>query len=202
MDPRAQDILDFWFGPASDPDFGKYREVWFASGAGPEFDAQCRDACLRHLENAKAGEFDNWAEDPRSSLALLVLCDQIPRNVHRGEAGSFATDHIALKLARNIVDHGWDQDMLIMERLFAYLPFEHSENLDDQRRCVALYRAMPETEQKADWIEYATQHMEIVEKFGRFPHRNSILGRNSTPEEIRFLEATGINFGAVKHDET
>lgn len=201
MDVRAQEILDFWFGSRSSGEFGKIQEKWFSSGSSDEFDAECAEQCLAEHERAKSGELDHWAEEPQSCLALLVLFDQIPRNVYRGDARSFATDDRARELARKILDRGWDREMNDVERLFAYLPFEHSENLEDQRHCVALYNTMPDTqEKKQDWIDYAVQHLEIIERFGRFPHRNRILGRESTAEEVAFLEETGVHFGTDGHE--
>lgn len=201
MDARAQEVLDFWFGPRSGEEFGKFRDKWFASGSSDEFDAECNEQCLVDHERAKVGELDHWADEPQSCLALLILCDQIPRNAYRGDPRSFATDKRALDLARRITANGWDRKMNDMERLFAYLPFEHSEDLDDQRRCVALYRAMPDTqEMKQQWIDFAVQHLEIIERFGRFPYRNKILGRKSTAEETAFLKETGVHFGTAGHE--
>ena len=191
----GQAVLDFWYGPKGSDEFGQYRDVWFASGAGPEFDEACRQNCAQHYDLAVAGQYDAWAESGLGSLALIILFDQIPRNIFRGQAKSFATDARALETARRVVDKRWDQDMLDVERLFAYLPFEHSEDLEDQRTCVALYESLPESDKKAEWIRYAVQHMEIIERFGRFPHRNEILGRPSTKEEIDFLDETGLRFG-------
>ena len=202
MDPSAQKVLDFWYGPRDGAEFGQVRDVWFASGSGPEFDEECRRHCAAGYERAVAGEFDAWRGSPLSCLALILLFDQIPRNIFRGKPESFATDSRALELARHLVDSGWDRDMNDVERLFAYLPFEHAEDIDAQRQCVALYESMPESDQKADWVAYAVQHMEIVERFGRFPHRNEILGRESTAEEIAFLDETGLRFGTDGHGDS
>lgn len=195
MHSDGQSVLDFWYGPKGSDEFGTYRDVWFSLGGGPEFDEACRQHCLQHYERAVAGNYAAWRESPHGSLALIILFDQIPRNVFRGQAKSFATDAQALEMARHVVDNRWDHAMLDVERLFAYLPFEHSEVLEDQRRCVALYESLPDSEKKADWVGYAVQHMEIVERFGRFPHRNEILGRVSTTEEVDFLDETGLRFG-------
>lgn len=200
MDARAQAVLDFWFGAPNSPDYGQYRDIWFANNSGPEFDRECRSRFLVHHEAALAGTLADWVDAPMICLALIVLCDQLPRNMFRGEPGSFATDRIALPAARKAIEAGWDRDMLDAQRLFLYLPFEHSEDLADQQRCVALFQAVPESDRKQGWVDYAVQHMEIIERFGRFPHRNEILGRESTPEEVEFLEGTGLRFGTQKRE--
>jgi uncharacterized protein (DUF924 family) len=202
MDTRAQALLDFWFHPPDSPDYGQYRDIWFASHSGPEFDRECRDRFLADHQAAAARRLDAWIEAPLSCLALIVLCDQLPRNMFRGEPDSFATDPIARAAARKAVDAGWDKAMFDVQRLFVYMPFEHSENLEDQRRCVALFEAMPDSDHKQGWIDPAVQHLEIIERFGRFPHRNEILGRESTPEEVHFLAETGLRFGAQKREAT
>lgn len=191
----GQAVLDFWYGPKGSDEFGKNRDVWFSSGGGPEFDEACRQHCAPHYDLAVAGNYDAWGESALGSLALIILFDQIPRNIFRGQAKSFATDSRALETARRVVDNRWDHDMLDVERLFAYLPFEHSEDLEDQRQCVALYESLPDSDKRAEWVSYAVQHMEIIERFGRFPHRNEILGRPSTAEEVDFLDETGLRFG-------
>lgn len=197
LDDDARSVLDFWFCPETSPRFGEYREVWFSSGGGLEFDEACRTHCGGHYEKAVEGLHDHWAETARGCLALIILFDQIPRNIFRGKPRSFATDARALSMACRIVDRGWDGSMRDVQRLFAYLPFQHSENLDDQRRSVALYRAIPSSDRQEGWLKYARQHLEIIEQFGRFPHRNVILGRKSTPEELAFLEETGLHFGTA-----
>lgn len=201
MDTRAQALLDFWFGPPDSSDYGQFREIWFASNSGPEFDKECRDKFLASHQEAKAERLSAWADTPLGGLALILLCDQMPRNMFRGDSGSFATDPIALAAARKAVDAGWDRDMFDVQRIFVYLPFEHSEDLANQKLCIALFEAMPESERKQGWIDYAVQHLEIIEQFGRFPHRNEILGRESTPEEVQFLDETGLRFGAEKRGE-
>lgn len=201
MDARAQALLDFWFGVPDSPDYGQFRDTWFSTNSGPEFDKECRDKFLADHQAAASGKFGDWTDAPLSCMALIVLCDQMPRNMFRGEPGSFATDAISLAAAHKAVGAGWDREMFDVQRLFLYLPFEHSEDLDDQRRCVALFEALPESERKQGWFDYAVQHLEIIERFGRFPHRNEILGRESTPEEVQFLDETGLRFGAEKRDE-
>ena len=190
MDLQAQAILDFWFGSDAGP--GTVQKFWF--NGGDDFDRQLRDRFAGDHGKAVAGEYAGWSTDPRGCLALVIVFDQFSRNIHRGSAAAFAQDPIARELAAKILSHGWDSDMLPTEQLFAYLPFEHSEDLDDQKRSVALFSAMKDHDQKAGWIDFAERHLVIVERFGRFPHRNAVLGRESTPEEIAFLQQPNSGF--------
>ena len=190
MDSRVQDVLDFWLGPASER--GKSRKEWFQKDA--TFDANIRTRFLSLIESAIAGELDAWRNDSRSSLALLILLDQFPRNIFRGEARAFSGDARALDVARHVIANGFDQQWHPAERIFAYLPLEHSENLKDQEECLALMKALavyPETKDMHIWAE---KHRVIIERFGRFPHRNAALGRESTAEEIEFLKQPGSGF--------
>ena len=173
------DVLDFWFR--------RDRKAWFEKNAA--FDAEIRARFLDAHARALAGELDGWKEEPRSCLALVILLDQFPRNMFRGEARAFAADALARETARVILDRGWDRAMSTDERSFAYLPFEHSESLDDQRRSCELMRPLGE-----EPYRYAVRHREIIERFGRFPHRNAALGRDSTPEEAEFLRQPGSGF--------
>jgi len=171
------DVLDFWFQ--------QDRKAWFEKN--PAFDAQIRAYFLQYYEAAAAGRLDGWKSKPRESLALVIVLDQFPRNMFRGTARAFAADPMALETARAIVDRGWDKAMTPDERTFAYLPFEHSEALQDQDLSLKLFEGNPN-------LEWARKHREIVRCFGRFPHRNAILGRTSTPEEIAFLRQPGSGF--------
>lgn len=176
------DVLDFWF--AGDP--GADRKVWFEKNA--EFDAACArfaDA----LRAAKAGAFDHWCETPRGTLALIILLDQFSRNLHRNAAEAFAADAMARGIARNAVTRGVDQLLGPVERMFVYLPFEHSEDLADQDDAVRLYTPLGE-----DIVRYAEKHRDVIRRFGRFPHRNAALGRMSTPEEQLYLAEPGSGF--------
>jgi uncharacterized protein (DUF924 family) len=171
------DILTFWFG--------QDRKAWFEKD--PRFDEQIRARFLALYEQAVARELDEWQRAPKSCLALVILLDQFPRNMFRGTARAFAADALALAAARMIVDHGWDKDMTEDERTFAYLPFEHSESLEDQVRSLRLFEGNAN-------FEWARRHWEIIRRFGRFPHRNAVLGRESTPEEAEFLKQPGSGF--------
>ena len=177
----AAEVLEFWFAAATQPN-------WFARSEA--FDARVRDALGPLHAQAARGELDAWASDPRGALALVLLLDQAPRNLHRGSADAFASDPRALKHARAVVDAGHDTHLSELERLFLYLPFEHSESLADQDRCIELTRALPSPQ----WLDYAEKHRAIIARFGRFPHRNAILGRESTPEELEFLKQPGSSF--------
>lgn len=200
MDARAQALLDFWFGAREDPDFGQFRDIWFSSGSTAEFDRRLRELFLTDYERAAAAECDHWDSELHGCLALILLFDQIPRNIFRGEPQAFATDDQALRLAKKMVTAGWDKQLIPVERQFCYLPFEHSEDLTDQRRSVEFFRAMPDCEKKQSWIDYAVEHLEIIEQFGRFSHRNEILGRESRADELKFLEETNRRFGTEKRD--
>ena len=180
-DPRARDVLAFWFrGDANDP-------RWFRKDA--QFDREIAERFLPLYERAASGSLAAWKEDPASSLALVVVLDQFPRNMFRGTPRAFAADALALDTARTIVARGWDAAMAPQQRLFAYLPFEHSEALADQDRACELMRDLDDEHRR-----YAERHREIIRRFGRFPHRNEILGRASTPEELEFLKQPGSGF--------
>lgn len=192
---RVNAILNFWFGnPAlSGSEYGQQRQVWFKKD--PAFDETIRTHFLGDYEQAAAGELDTWQTQPRSCLALIVLLDQFPRNLFRGSPRSFATDAKALATARHAVQQGFDQKLLAVERIFIYLPFEHSETLADQDKSVSLVKALVEQTPDLDSIlDYAIRHREVIEQFGRFPHRNAVLGRETTAEEAAFLRLPGSRF--------
>lgn len=183
---RAKEILDYWFGPPESPEHGQWRDMWFKEGR--TIDAEIRERFLLVHEEAVAGGLDPWREDARACLALVLLFDQFPRHMFRGLPRSYDTDPRALAAAKHALEAGYDHGRPVVELTFFYLPFEHAENLAEQRRSLALRQAMPEHDNKADSIRHAVEHLEVVERFGRFPHRNEILGRESTPEEVRFLD--------------
>lgn len=160
-------------------------ERWFQGGAA--FDAECRAGFLDAHHAAARREFDDWMDSADGALALMVLLDQIPRNVFRGSGHAFATDPLALHYARCAVEAGFDARVDPSLRLFFYMPFEHAEALADQDRAVALFEAMGD----ANYLGYAIAHRDVIERFGRFPHRNRALGRENTPEEQAWLDAGG-----------
>ncbi len=189
------DVLEFWFGGPAGADFGSRRAAWF--GKDEAFDSEIRDRFGRDVARASAGEYDSWQETAEGALALIVTLDQFPRNMFRGLPEAYAADARARSVARRAVDRGFDRRLTAAQRLFVYLPFEHSENLADQRQCVALFsRMLPdfdeEFREKARFA--ARRHCEIIERFGRFPHRNEALGRRSTAEELAFLKEPHSSF--------
>jgi uncharacterized protein (DUF924 family) len=180
------DVLNFWFAG----DGTLYRTAWFKGDAS--FDAACArfaDA----LRAARSGGLDHWAGTARGMLALIVLLDQFSRNLHRGSAESFAADGTARVLARDAVGRGFDRALHPVERCFVYLPFEHSEDPADQDESVRLFEAM-RLALGDSTVEYAYRHRDLIRRFGRFPHRNAVLGRESTAEELRYLAESGAGF--------
>lgn len=189
---QAKPILEFWFGHFDEPGYGKPKAVWFSKK--PEFDQELASRFLQDYQKAAAGYLDDWLDLPQSCLALILLLDQFPRNMFRGTPQAFATDWEALSAAHHAVAQGYDRELLPVQRWFIYLPFEHSENLEHQRRCVQLFQQLSHDPESAAAIASAFRHQEIIERFGRFPHRNSILGRTSTAEEKEFLKQPGSMF--------
>ena len=185
---QALDVLDFWFGATPGP----RRKAWFEKSA--LFDESIRARFLPLVNQAAQGRLASWAEDPKQALALIVVTDQFPRNLFRGSGRAFATDPMALALANQVVERGWDARMLPVERMFIYLPFEHSESIAGQDRSCELFAPLNTFPETSDAVEYSEKHRIIVKRFGRFPHRNAALGRESTPEEIEFLKQPGSGF--------
>lgn len=184
---RVDDILGFWFGPPAEPAHLRPRGSWFERDEA--FDAECTRRFREACEQAAAGELDSWRDEPRGTLALLLLLDQLPRNVFRGSPRAYATDERAREVARRALARGLDVPLPPVWRWFFYLPFMHSEDLQDQRRCVALTESLTwESPDSLITYESARRHHDIVARFGRFPHRNAALGRESTPEEVAFLQ--------------
>jgi uncharacterized protein (DUF924 family) len=189
---RFQEILDFWFGKPNEEDYGKSRKVWFIKN--PYFDEEVRSRFLSDYKRAAAGELDDWKNSPLSCLALIILLDQFSRNMFRGQPQAFVTDPQALAVAKHAVEQGFDHELLPIQRWFIYMPFEHSENLDDQHQCVELFSKLKDYPECASGIDYAYRHLNVIQRFGRFPHRNQILNREITPEEIEFLKQPGSSF--------
>jgi uncharacterized protein (DUF924 family) len=187
---RAQVLLDFWFGPPGDPERENHRQIWFKST--PEHDGELRDLFLADYESAVAGALDAWEAAPESALALVLLLDQIPRNIFRGEPRTYATDPAARAAADRALASGFDAAFPPHWRKFFYMPFHHSEALADQRRARALTESLPKGRdpdpERGGLRRYGRPYLDVIERFGRFPHRNAILGRVSTPEEIAFME--------------
>jgi uncharacterized protein (DUF924 family) len=184
--PQAAEVIGFWFGSA-DRD-----KRWFEKNAA--FDDEIRARFLALHGEAAAGKLTYWQGEPSDCLALVVLLDQFPRNMFRGSARAFATDALALDAAKHAVAQGYDRVMRPLERMFVYLPFEHAESLAEQERGCELSMPLDGFAETAAVYRYATLHRDIIRRFGRFPHRNAILGRASTPEEIEFLKGPGSSF--------
>lgn len=190
---QPQTILDFWFGPVSDPKYGQPRQVWFVKD--PQFDLQIQERFGGIHQQAARGELQTWQEDPWPCLALIILLDQFSRNLFRGQPQAFASDPLALAAAQQGIDRGFESSFLPVQRWFLYLPFEHSEDLNHQLRSVQLFETLDQSDpEQAKSLTYARRHLEVIQRFGRFPHRNLILGRPSTAEEIEFLHQPGSRF--------
>lgn len=178
-DQVAAEVVAFWreAGP----------ERWFKKDAA--FDDDIRRRFLALYEDAAAGKLSAWEQNAEGALALLILLDQFPRNMFRGKARAFATDPLARAIAAGALVHGFDAQAPDGMRGFFYLPFEHSEDLADQERCVSFHKAVGD----ADGLKWAEIHADIIRRFGRFPHRNAALGRATTPEEQQFLDNGGFS---------
>lgn len=187
-----EQILTFWFGKQEHPEYGKPRKVWFQKNSA--FDQEIRTHFLTDYQLAAQDKLDDWQKYPYSCLALILLLDQFPRNLFRGQPQAFKTDPKALSVAKYAIKQKYDQQMIPVERWFIYLPFEHSENLADQSKAVELMNQLKDDPGSASTIDYATRHFEVIKRFGRFPHRNLILARESTPEEMEFLKQPGSSF--------
>lgn len=175
-------LIAFWFGEGM-------KERWFAKD--PEFDALVRRKLLPDYEAARDGRLSDWKGSARGCLALCILLDQVPRNVFRDSARAYATDDQAREVTHHALARGFQRQLTQVERLFLYLPLEHSEDLEDQQLCCRLIADLDEDPKRLD---YAERHRDIVARFGRFPHRNAALGRPSTAEEQAFLKEPDASF--------
>jgi uncharacterized protein (DUF924 family) len=198
--PDAAAVLDFWLGDPEDPDNVASRgKLWFASTA--EQDQALRERFGGLHERARRGELAHWRDTPREALALILLLDQFTRNLYRGTGSAFANDARALAISQAGISRGVDGALGIAERAFWYMPFQHSEDLAVQRESVWLFKALLDDSPASfesfsrKSYEFAVLHCEIVERFGRFPHRNELLGRTSTAEEMEYLDGGGHRFG-------
>lgn len=201
MQNKSAAILDFWFGRNfrhSMPDTS-YQARWFTVDA--QLDALIGQRFSDDLQAAANGLYDHWCNEPRGRLALIILLDQFSRNMYRGTAQAFAYDQQAAKLTLEGLEIGHDQQLIAAHRIFFYMPLEHSESLEHQQRCLALFEDFYKTcaPEIADTIRtnvaFAQQHLDIIERFGRFPHRNKVLGRSSTAQELAYLKMTKNHFG-------
>ncbi len=185
-------VLDFWFGNPPEGVTPARRKLWFGKDAAT--DALIRQRFADLLAQARQGLLWHWVGEARPCLAFVIVTDQFPRNLFRGTPDAFATDPLALAAARRALALGFDQRVQPVERAFFYLPFEHSEDAADQARAVALFEAMAREPGMQGFYDYALAHERIIARFGRFPHRNEILGRTSTAEELAFLREAGSSF--------
>ncbi len=183
----AEKVLLFWFADEPGSRESMFQSRWFFPTS--EFDRLCTTRFLASYEDAAHGRLEDWKNDPRSCLALVLLLDQFPRNMFRGTARAFATDAKARELTRHAVSAGFDRALSPMMRMFLYLPLEHSENLNDQLESVRLTSELvSENRDCTEILQHAEQHLEVFRRFGRFPGRNDALGRQSTQEEMNFLK--------------
>ncbi|MDA0323833.1 MAG: DUF924 domain-containing protein [Verrucomicrobia bacterium] len=193
-------ILSYWFGELADDAecAAQMAALWWQKGEKTDCDIAARFG--ESLEIAMQGGLDDWSRDPRSLVALIILLDQFSRNIYRGTRRAFEQDTQAFELCRIGVDAGTDMDLRPIERVFFYLPLEHAESIEAQQQCVALYEQLRDDVEDAHratfegYVDYANKHREVIEKFGRFPHRNAILGRDSTPQELEYLAQPGAGF--------
>ena len=193
MDAQAQAVLDFWFLAPDNPGHGQSRAEWFRKDDA--FDAQIRERFGALIDIAIDGGLRDWAATPRGALAQILLLDQFTRNVYRGTPRAFAGDAQALELAIALTQDGQDQQLEPTLRAFVYMPFEHAEDLAMQARAVELFQLLTQSREGFEsMLDYAQRHQEVIARFGRFPHRNAILGRDSTPEEAAFLLQPGSSF--------
>ncbi|UCD68928.1 MAG: DUF924 domain-containing protein [Betaproteobacteria bacterium] len=197
---NVESILQFWFGMATD-DLAvaeQRAEIWWKKR--PPVDAEIRERFASVVDGAASGQHDAWLADPRGRLSMIILTDQFSRNMYRDTPRAFAFDPLALSWTKEGIASGADQALRPIERIFFYMPLEHSESIEDQERAVALITdlaAHVSSEKRKlfeGFVGFAKRHRDIVQRFGRFPHRNTILGRSSTPEELEFLKQPGSSF--------
>jgi uncharacterized protein (DUF924 family) len=181
-------VLGFWFGEPR----GKGRAEWFRKDPAFDGDIRARFGALHAAASRR--ELEAWRASPEPMLALVILLDQFSRNLYRGDARAFAQDAHALECAKEAVMRGDDLAMLPVERQFLYLPYEHSEDLADQEIAVERMRSLEAFEETRGLVDWARRHRDVIARFGRFPHRNAVLGRAPTPEEVEFLKQPGSGF--------
>jgi uncharacterized protein (DUF924 family) len=190
LDPRAQAVLDVWFGAPESPEFGTDRKFWWKKKRA--FDAMLDAHFGALIDEAQVGGLREWESTPLGTLALIVLLDQFSRNCRRNTPGAFAGDARALALARRLVESGDERHLPTpFHRAFAYMPFEHDESIESQRESVRLFTQLKAETGVDSMLGYAIRHAEVIERFGRFPHRNRVLGRDTSPEEEAWLAEKG-----------
>lgn len=193
LDPRAQEVLDYWFGsPSQDPTYFEEKNAfWFNGGEAVDDEIRRRFGAL--VEDAVAGRLPAWSSSPRGGIALIILLDQFSLNLYREKPGSYQQSVLAIPIAEQMIERGDEQALSFAERVFLYLPFEHGESLTTQETSIRHYeRLLSEVpfelkETMEFYLEFARRHERVVRRFGRFPDRNEVFGRENTPEEERFL---------------
>jgi len=198
---NAEDLLEFWFGDAlaSAERLEARSQLWFRQSDA--FDAEIGQRFSALPERAASGALDAWREGAEPCLAFVLAVDQLPRNLFRGSARAFAFDPLGREAALSAIARGFDRDLHPVQAAFLYLPLEHAEDVEMQERSVQLYAALGERApgqiraQFDQYSEYARRHRDVIRRFGRFPHRNGMLERPSTPEEVAYLESGGDTFG-------
>jgi uncharacterized protein (DUF924 family) len=193
-------ILDFWFGNSADDVqiFEQKSSLWWRKDE--ELDREIESTFSAALESLIAGQLTAWKQDAESLLAMIILADQFSRNIYRNKAKAFAQDELALALSLEGLESRIDLKLGIVQRIFFYMPLEHSESMSMQDRSVEMFEQLCESatedvrQEIIGNLDYAIKHREVIEKFGRFPHRNAILGRDSRPEEIEYLKQPGSGF--------
>ncbi len=199
--PDCSAILHFWFGELRDGwvTDTSYNRMWWQGSA--QLDAHIREHFGAAVEQAAAGEYASWRATAPGCLALILLLDQFPRNMHRGSAGAYQYDAQALETCLYGLERGFDQQLALVQRSFFAMPLEHSEKLEHQERSVAFFSTLLEQSPAQhhtalrNALDYALQHRDLIQRFGRFPHRNTVLERPSTQEEERYLAQDGVSFG-------
>ncbi len=192
MDSLTSDVLAFWFGPLDASGRTTAREVWYRKD--PEFDAEIRTRFGGAVSAALAGGYGEWCITASGALARVILLDQFTRNIFRDTPRAFAGDERALATAQDAVKRGLDRELEVYHRWFLYMPFEHSEDPGIQHRSLELFAALAREMGDHDPLDWAQRHADVISRFGRYPHRNAILGRASTPEEIEYLAQPGAGF--------
>jgi len=199
--PLAKSVLDYWFGeaPITPATVKAQSSIWFSGSKNIDFDIERRFGKLLSL--AASGMLDSWIDEPTSGVALIILLDQFPRNIHRGTAGAFAQDRKALLSCYKLIGQEKFSVLNPLFKSFSLLPLEHSESIADQNRCVEEFKHLLQVsgteweKMLSGYLDYAQQHHKIIEEFGRFPHRNAVLGRESTSAELTYLNEGASSFG-------
>ena len=188
-----EEILTFWFGEIRDETayFEEYAPRWFVQNA--DFDREIVQRFRADYELAAQGQLTHWTQTARGGLALILVLDQFPRNMFRNDPRAFATDPLAQQIAEQMIDAEFDRQLRLVERYFVYVPFMHSENRAHQQRSVQLFQQLVKERAYFD-TPYVVRHQEVIDRFGRFPHRNTVLGRASTPAELEFLKQPDSSF--------